>query len=247
MTVYDPTDLVPLRVETRNELLELVTTGSVTFTVTSPAGVEGSPLTGVETATGLWDVDVNVAASPHLGQPGVYVWRSVATGAVTGEQGGWFVVQGRRAPGPVWTPSLDKVADLVPARTLSSILTPGEEEYLGTFTSTTTPTDEQAERHIIAAIAYVRSTAGAVIDSTLYDDATHAAAVTAAAFIELSYPTRDADLSTYDRLWALAGTLTASLADANSAVTGGASTLEQSLLPQWSYPSPVPWGDSLIP
>ena len=241
MTIYDPSDLVPLRVYTRNTAGALATTTSVMLTLTDPAGAEAAAVAMTETEPGTWDYDAPAGAA------GVHVWRAVAAGAVTGEFGGWWVTRARRTPGPEWTPDLDAVADWIPARTLSSITTPGEELYLGTFTDTTTPTDEQVSRQIIAAVAYVRSQAGATIDPGLYDDARAAAACVAAAYVELAYPMRQPDLSTYDRLWAQAQTLVSALADSNTATTGGAVSLEQSLLPQWSYPDPVPWGDDLIP
>ena len=241
MTIYDPSDLVPLRVLTKDADGALVTTASVTLTTTDPTGAESAPLAMVETEPGTWDYD------PPAGVAGVHVWRAIAAGAVAGEYGGWWVTRARRTPGPEWTPELDAVADWIPARTLASINTPGVEDYLGTFTDTTTPTDEQASRHIIAAVAYVRSKVGAVIAPDLYDDARAAAACVAAAYVELSYPDRQPDLSTYDRLWAQAEILVSALADSNTAATGTGNSLEQSLLPVYSYPDPVPWGDDLIP
>lgn len=246
MTIFDPADKVPLRVETRNAAQALVTTGSVVFTVTAPNGTAGSGVAATETSTGLWDVDIDLTTSPYLGQPGQYVWRAVATGAVAGEFGGWFIVRARRTAGPVWTPELDAVADWIPARTLSSIATPGLEEYLGTFTSTTTPTDEQASRQIVNAVGHVQSRVGVTVDPALYDQARAATACLAAAYVELSYPTRDADLNTYDRLLAQANVMLDELVDANVAATGNPGSLGQTLLPQWSYPDPVSWGDQII-
>lgn len=241
MTIYDPSDLVPLRVLTRGIDGELATTTSVTLVTTAPDGAESGSLAMAETDVGTWDYDAPAGAA------GVHVWRAVAAGPVTGEHAGWWVTRARRTPGPDWTPELDAVADWIPARTLSTINTPGMEDYLGTFTDTTTPTDEQVSRQVINAVAYVRSKCGATIDPDLNDDARAAAAIIAAAYVELSYPTRAGDLNTYDRLWAQAVELVGALADSNAAATGGSTTLDATVMPVYSYPDPVPWGDELIP
>ena len=250
MTIYDPSDKVPLRVQVLNAAGALTDTTSVTYTVTAPNGTAGTPIVvNTSTTTGLYDADIDITASPYSGQAGQYVWRAIAAGAITGEFDGWFVVRARRSAGPVWTPELDAVADWIPARTLSSILTPGVESYLGTFTATTTPTDEQARRHVDAAVAYVTGRCGGsngTIDATLYDEARAAASIRAAAAIELAYPTRDADLTTYDRLNAQAEDMIANLASNNVQATGQGASLEQSLMPQWQFPTAPPWGDQII-
>lgn len=246
MSIYDPSDKVPLRVQVVDLAGLLTNTTKVTFTITTPNAATGAGIdVTIPTSTGVYDLDVDLTAAPYSGAPGQYVWRAIATGAITGEFDGWFVVRARRTPGPTWTPELDAVGDWIPARTLSSILTPGVETYLGTFTSTTTPTDEQVRRHVDAAVAAVIAECGSV-DSSLNDQARAAASCLAASFVELAYPTRDADLTTYDRLTVLAGSMLRSLADANVQVTGAPAGLAQSLLPQYSFPTPPAWGDDNI-
>jgi hypothetical protein len=248
VAIYDPNDKVPVRVTVTDPVTGAPTTvTSATLTVTNPVGVAGTPIVvTVPTTVGVYDFLVDVTVSPYSGTPGQYVWRSVSAGTIVQETDGWFVVRSRRTPGPVWTPELDAVGDLIPARTLSSINTPGLEVYLGTFTATTTPTDDQARRHVDAAVAQVLARCG-VIDPTLNDYARVAAATRAAATIELAYPTKVGDLNTYDRLWAQSEVLLTDLADNNTQSTGAPVSLAQSLMPQWSYPVPVPWGDRLIP
>lgn len=245
MTIYEPGDLIRLRFYTRDPATgALASATSATVTITTPDGVVGSPSSPITASpAGTYDYDYTPGA-----QTGFHLAKFLATGTNAGEADAWFVIRSRRSvPLPEWTPELDAVADWIPGRTLSTINTPGTETYLGTFTDTTTPTNEQVSRLIEAAVAYVRSKVGATVDSTLTDEARAAASVVAAAYVELAYPTRDADLNTYDRLWAQAGFLVDSLADSNTSVTGGSTSLAQSLLPTWSYPDPVPWGDTLIP
>lgn len=248
MSVWDPADSVPLRMTVTDEDGAPANTDSVRFFITAPNGDIGTPQTATNAAgTGLYDTLVDIASDPYVGQPGMYVWRAIAEGPIAGEVTGWFMVRARRTAGPVWTPDLDGVADWIPARTLSTINTPGEELYLGTFDTTTTPTDEQVSRLVDSAVAYVVSQVGSTVAPALYEDARSAASIVAAAYVELAYPARASDLSTYDRLWAQAQIKVSALADSNTTATGSPTDLAGSLLPQWSYPDPVTWGDTLIP
>lgn len=141
-----------------------------------------------------------------------------------------------------WTPSLEQVADHIPTRTRDATA-PGSDALLGTFNSQTTPTDEQANRRIRRAVAEVLARVGGTIPTTpghLYTLATDAAALRAAADIELAYPDRQADVSVYEQLDQRAKDALAALVQAvNDAGAGTAG----SLLPVWSMPDPPVYGD----
>ncbi|MEV0306532.1 hypothetical protein [Nonomuraea fuscirosea] len=143
-----------------------------------------------------------------------------------------------------WTPSLEMVADHIPTRT-RPIEPPGETRYLNTFTSETTPTDVQAQRHIEDAVVTVLAAVGGVVPDTptfLSILAREAAALRAAADIEIAYPDRDADMSVtvYEQLNELAN---AKLERLRQAINDQGHGTSGSLLPIWSMPEPPWWGD----
>lgn len=143
---------------------------------------------------------------------------------------------------PSWAPSLEQVAGHIPTRTRNASV-PGDTSLLGTFTSFTEPTDEQAGRHIADAVAEVLGAVGGTVPATpvfLAGLASAAAALRAAASVELAYPNRDADVSVYEQLNARADAALQRLIDAVNDAGSGA---EGSLLPQWSMPEPVWYGD----
>lgn len=144
-----------------------------------------------------------------------------------------------------WTPSLEQVADHIPTRTRDAAQ-PGSDTLLNTFTSTTTPTDEQARRRITAAVVEVLG-AVASINATIPTTPTYlpalaseAAALRAAAMIELAYPDRDADVEVSTQLDQRA---TATLQRLLDALTNQDTGSEGNLLPQYAFPEPVWYGD----
>lgn len=144
---------------------------------------------------------------------------------------------------PSWAPSLEQVADHVPTRTRSTAAAPGDDTLLNTFNGQTTPTDEQARRRIAGAVVEVLGAVGGTIPVTpmfLGALASEAAALRAAADIELAYPNRDADVQVYEHLDRRA---TAALQRLIDAVNDQGSGPEGSLLPQWAFPEPVWYGD----
>jgi hypothetical protein len=141
-----------------------------------------------------------------------------------------------------WAPLLEQVADHIPTRTRDSSV-PGDDTLLGTFNARTTPTDEQAMRHINAAVAEVLGAVGGTVPATpafFYELAGEAAALRAAADIELAYPNRDAEIQVFERLDQRAKDALQRLIDAVNDAGSGA---EGSLLPQWAMPEPVWYGD----
>jgi hypothetical protein len=100
-----------------------------------------------------------------------------------------------------WAPALDDVARHIPTRTRDT-RTPGSDQLLGTFTSTTTPDADAAQAVIDAAVRFVLSQTGTLDarDGELLAQARVAAEWRAAADIEIAYPGRDADVAVYDQL-----------------------------------------------
>ncbi|MFI7449544.1 hypothetical protein ACIBQX_18755 [Nonomuraea sp. NPDC049714] len=140
---------------------------------------------------------------------------------------------------PSWTPSLEQVADHIPTRTRDAAQA-GDTALLGTFNSQTEPTDEQALRHIKAAVAEVLGAVGGDIPATpafLGELAGEAAALRAAADIELGYPNRNADADRWAQLDQRAKDVLQRLIDA---VNDAGSGPEGALLPVYSFPDP-PW------
>ena len=135
-----------------------------------------------------------------------------------------------------WAPTLEQVADHIPTRTRDS-KTPGSDTLLMTFNADTTPTDEQARRYIDSAVA------GTIPATPTYlrELARKAAALRAAADIELAYPDRDADVEVAAQLDQRAKDALLRLVEAVSDA-GGTGT-EGSLLPVWSMPVPGWPGD----
>lgn len=141
-----------------------------------------------------------------------------------------------------WQPALDDVGRLIPTRTRDAA-DPGSDEMLGTFTTTTTPSADQAQAMIDAAVRDVVSQTGpidAYHDVELTDAARNAAAWRAAADIELSYPNRDADVQVYEALDARAKyEMTVVLRRLQIQGEGAPEAV-----PFWSAPDPPPYADA---
>lgn len=145
---------------------------------------------------------------------------------------------------PTWSPFLSEIADHIPTRTLDQSQ-PGAELFLGTFTGGTSPTDEQAQRHLDAAVSAVLAATGALVnDQTVYMLARLIASLRAAAAIERAYPLSDRSLETAAALDARADAELRHLGAANSAA--GAGTSAAVPIPSWQSPAAVDWGDDLL-
>lgn len=143
---------------------------------------------------------------------------------------------------PSWTPSLEQVADHIPTRTRDAA-SPGDTRLLGTFTGATEPTDEQARRHIAAAVVEVLGAVGGLVPDAppfLARLAGEAAALRAAADIELGYPNRNADSDRWTQLDQRAKDVLQRLVEAVDDQGAGP---EGSLLPQYAFPDPPWYGD----
>lgn len=177
--------------------------------------------------------------------PGDYVavWTVAGTGA--GVQTKVYNV--RRLPGSApdraaWVPFLSDVADHVPRLTVDTV-TPGSAIEYGTFTGTTSPTDEQVQRLIDAAAATLAATVGTV-DTALYGLARAVTALRAAAAVQRAYPRDPSDLNTASQLDARAEAELKRLITANTAA--GQASVPAAVSPYWSFPPAVAWGDSYL-
>lgn len=142
-----------------------------------------------------------------------------------------------------WAPTPEQVADHIPTRTRNSSA-PGDDALQNTFNAQTTPTGEQAGRFIASAVSEVlAAVAGTVPAAPVYlrSLAQKAAALRAAADIELAYPDRDADVEVAAALDQRAKDALVRLVDAIS--DAGGSGTEGSLMPAYSFPAPGWPGD----
>lgn len=143
---------------------------------------------------------------------------------------------------PAWAPTVERVADYVPNRTLVTAAGQPNAAAL-TFNDSTRPTGDQVGRLIVDACAWVQVSTGPV-DESLWALATATAALWAAAAVERSYPTRQGDVSTADALTQQAQRMRTDLQRANEVITGqDPDDPDAALLPVWQFPQPVEWGD----
>jgi hypothetical protein len=110
----------------------------------------------METTAQFYATDDGTASGTTLAAAGDWlaVWKVTGTGAsVTAKVYNVAPLPGTSTR-PSWSPFLSDVADHVPFLTIDPTV-PGSQVYLGTFTGWTSPTDEQAQRHIDRAVAIV--------------------------------------------------------------------------------------------
>lgn len=137
-----------------------------------------------------------------------------------------------------WAPTLTDVGDCIPSKTINVNL-PGNDDYLGTFTSDTRPTAVQAQRTIDKCTDDITAAFG-TIPASIELVARNAAMWRAAADIWLAYPDRDADItSEYAALDARAKYEYTQLTIAAASQGTGS----EARSPYWSAPDPVWYGD----
>lgn len=228
MSDYDVGDVAATYVTVRDTSDALVD-ATVAHTYRSPDLVEHAG-TVVHDGLGKYHADIPITAA------GVWQWHFTITGAVQGEEYGSLVATPAWSGPMPWVPSLREIGTYVPTRTVPVNL-PGSAAPLGTFDTTTVPNDEAVTQLAKSAASWVRSRAGE-IDPTLYDYATSVAAIRAAAFVELAYPIRDAEVNVYAALFEQARLALEGLIDANA--SAGETPPGQGLLPAYSFPDPFP-------
>jgi hypothetical protein len=218
-----------------------VTPGGISLIVRRPDLTPATFPTPATDGVGLYHQDLSTTDLAQLGTYR-YEWVTTGTGAGVSPPPQTFDVYDPLAAS-VW-PARSQVAKYVPERTVpadQSSDQPGAD-----FGPLTTPTPAQADDHIAAAVDWVASATG-TIAAALYSAAAEVAAVRAAGMIELAYPVRDADINTAQALLGQADRWLAALVEANEDVNvtdpGGG---PGHVLPVWSFPTPVAWGDTLV-
>jgi hypothetical protein len=228
-TVSDDTGITDL-----GEQLRL----AVADTLTDDAGVDDTTTPAVQLARTITDtaVGVDAAATDHGGLTAVTIDDTAGLADAT--------AVALNEVGVPWAPSLSHVAAYVPARTLAR----DSETHELTFNSETLPTGVQVQQLVVDAVAWVQARTGPTIDVSLYDQAKACAAIWAAAAVERGFPDEeDESLRRAKDLQALVEQMREDLARANEAISGVDPTDPADLvLPLWSMPDPVPWGDTLV-
>jgi hypothetical protein len=224
------------------------TTGSLT--VTAPDGTTSSPAVtaGAPQDMGGGVTVVRLTAAPvTYNAPGRWVLGWQVTGTGTGAEVLTVqVVSSPTAGGPAWVPGRSRVANYIPGRTLAT----DADTHQLTFDSRTVPSGIMVDRLVADAVTWVTSATGTV-SSGLYDLAGTVAAIWAAAAVERGYPEEeqvDAALRRANDLLSLATSMRADLVRANDASSGTPNPTDPAsqVRPVWSFPPPVPWGDSYL-
>lgn len=141
-----------------------------------------------------------------------------------------------------WMPFLREVADYVPWLTLDTA-TPGGDTFLGTFTGTTYPADEQAVRHVERVVRPI-SERWPDLPTTVYELARTYVTLRAAASLARAFPRTSGDTATADALDRQADTAWTSLVSAADDATTAPTATGQ--VPIYAFPVPVSWGDSYL-
>lgn len=235
MSVREFGSTVSLTFEVVDPATGLLTTPATrVLTVTPPSGAPQTPAATVLSAgTLLYQFVVNLAG----------VWRfALVTTTPNDTRDGALVVAVSLGDVP-WIPNVTEVATWIPERTLD-VTTVGTAGQLptNTFSTKTQPSGAQVDDLIYAASSIISGRVGTV-DPTLYGLADKAAAVRAAAYVELTYPRREGGINQYEELIAVADSMLDALSEANVALTGTAPGAGSTLLPVWSMPDPVTYGD----
>jgi hypothetical protein len=215
----------------------------VTVAVTKPDGT-AQTLSGGPTRVELTD---EWTAQWAASMAGDYVATLSVTGTGAGVQAKVFNVRALPTADdgrPTWAPFLSDVADHIPYLTVD-VVTPGSATYYMTFNGNTHPADDSAMRHVDQAVVSVAAAVGTV-NAALSEQAKLVASLRAAASILRAYP-RDPndpnDRALAQDLDRRADAELGRLIDANTAA-GEATVPPSGLLPIYSFPVAVSWGDS---
>lgn len=215
-----------------------------TLTVTAPDGTTSIPDVAAGTPSG--GTVRLAAAAVTYSQAGRWLLHWTVTGTGAGaEDHTVYVAAPPTAGGPTWTPGRSRVANYVPGRTL--VRANGGNSAALTFDSTTNPPGVVVDRLIADAVAWVTAATGPV-HASLYEAAATCAAIYAASSVELGYPDRETQVkqtgrSVAEDLYQRAKSLRDDLVVANRATGETPVEADATLLPRWSFPTPVTWGD----
>jgi hypothetical protein len=246
-TVYDVGDPITSRLKlgvtpdgTTTVAVSVTRPGGTAITVVPSAGWTGTD--GDEKTVQFFATDDGTAGGTTSSAAGDWLalWKVTGTGASISPK----IYNVTPIPGtttrPAWSPFLSDVADHVPFLTIDQ-RTPGSQFYLGTFTGWTSPTDEQAQRHIDRAVSIVGAGFG-TLTGQLPGMARSVAALWAAASLARAFAR---DQTGQALAAALTSQASAELKVLQQAVDGANETTLDAR-PVLVAPAPVPWGDSLL-
>lgn len=204
-----------------------------TLTVTAPGGTPTAvPVTNLDGGTN-W-----VATQPYTftGAAGRWIERWDVTGR--GADLLYTVVLVHPAPtagGQTWIPTREQVAAIIPRRTHVGSTT-GWGTTQETFSDVTTPTARTVDVLISQAARWVEALTGPIIQASIEQSATDAAAMYTAALILLQWPDGDGDRDIAKTLLAQAIDMRKLVAAANVADTGTDPVAPVAVMPVWSFP-----------
>lgn len=214
-----------------------------TLTVTAPDGTTSTPTVTAGTPSG-GTVRLTAAAVTY-DQAGRWVLGWEVTGVGAGaEDLVVYVVPQPTAGGPTWLPGRSRVANYVPGRTLAV----DSETHQLTFDSTTRPTGTMVDRLIADAAARVTARVG-TLNTNLHELASVIVALLTAAAVERGFPDDQQNQLSLQRandLEKQANQMLTELATANEDAGEDPASPGGNLLPVYSFPSPVPWGDDYL-
>ncbi len=204
---------------------------AVTCTVTAPSGTPQTLATDTTDGGATW-----VAASYTCGTPtGRWIERWDVTGH--GADVYYTVVLVHAAPtagGQTWIPTREQVAAIIPRRTHVGAAD-GWGVTQATFTNLTRPPAAVVDTIISQAARWVELPSGPIVNPTIEQSATDAAALYAAGLILLQYPDEDGDRDTGKTLLAQAADMRKQIA-ANNVVDTGTDPTTTVVMPVWSFP-----------
>lgn len=144
---------------------------------------------------------------------------------------------------PAWRPFLAEVADFTPWLTLDTTI-PGADTFLGTFTGTTYPDDDQVRRHINRVEEPIAGRWPG-LSSRLHQQARSYVAVRTAANLARAFGRTPEQLAEADSLSAEANRMWTEFGRLADDDTSGDPTATGQV-PVWAMPTPVSWGDQYL-
>lgn len=214
-------------------------TTAATLTVTAPDGTQTTPPVSHQDNTPQQGTQTWVGDPVTYDQAGRWVHHWVITGLggrVVNQE--LYVLASPVAGGPTWTPGRSRVANYVPLRTLER----DTETHDWTFTANTFPPGITVDRLIADAVSTIQARAGEV-HAALFDAASVVAAKLAACAVERGFPAQQTEQS-LTRARDICQDAAKSLDDlvvANRKPDDPGNA--NALLPLYSFPKPVKWGD----
>ncbi len=205
---------------------------AATCTVTAPGAAPQTLATTSPDDGATW-----IAAAWTSTAPG----RWIETWTVTGHGADTYyaVVLVHPAPtagGQTWIPTREQVAAIIPRRTHVGAAT-GWGETVGTFTLDTKPSSVAVDDLISKAARWIEVVAGPIVQPSIEESATDAAAMHVAGLILTTWPEGDNDFKAGQLLLDRADKMRRDVATANVVETGVDPVAPAAVMPVWSFPA----------